>query len=340
MSNSVLTSMVHISSQWPALVVLTLSVSVSTPVHSAGTAAGTSIQNQVEVSYQIAGHDNAVYVERAAHAFTVSELIRSNVSALEPQGVGTSTPGTNAVLSFQVTNTGNGDEPFLLTAVSGMPDQFTPTITGLWIESNGIPGWQSDDTLYQTAAGGLPLAADESATVYVVSDIPANLTDEERSDVALLSTAATPGASSKLIGQSLDGLGDGGIEAVVAQNNARDQDKSHYTVSTVKLDVEKTIVEVKDPYGTNLSMPGSEVTYKIRLVASGQGTASNLVIDDAVPDSMHYKANTLTLNGAALTDSADGDLGYFDSAQNVAFFTPGTLVAPTTQEYTLTYIID
>lgn len=319
---------------------LALCAWVAGPVHSAGTPAGTAIQNHVIVSYQIGSDPNAIYTERAAHTFIVSELISSNVSALEPQGIGTSTPGINAVLSFQLTNTGNGNEPFLLTTTNGLPDQFTPDVTGLWVESNGQPGWQSDDTLYLSGTGGVPLAADQSETVYVVSNIPPNLDDESKSDVALIATSGTQNASSQLIGGSLDGLGDGGIEAVIAQNNARHQDASHYTVSTVKLDVEKTILSIKDPYGTELSMPGSEVTYKIRLVASGSGTANNLVIDDAVPDFMHYKNHSLTLNGNALSDSTDGDIGRYDSAQKIAYFTPGSLVAPVIHEYTLTYIID
>ena len=321
-------------------ILFALSMLVILAAHGAGTPAGTAIQNLVVVSYQVGSDPNAIYTERAAHTFTVSELIRSNVSALEPQGIGTSTPASNAVLSFQLTNTGNGHEPFLLTTRDGLPDQFTPDVTGLWIESNNQPGWQSDDTRYLPSSGGVPLAADQSETIYVVSDIPPGLADEAKSEVALVSTSGTQNASSQLIGGSLQGSGDGGIEAVIAQDNARHQDSSHYTVSTVKLEVEKTILSVKDPYGTELSMPGSEVTYKIRLVASGSGTANNLVIDDAVPNSMRYKNHSLTLNGNPLSDSADDDIGRYDSTQKVAYFSPGTITAPMTQEYTLTYVIE
>ena len=322
------------------LLMVAMSFCVANSVYSAGTASGTAIQNQVEVSYQIGSDPTATYKESAAHTFTVSELIRSNVSALEPQGIGTSTPGTSAVLSFQLTNTGNGNEPFMLSTREGLADQFKPLVTGLWIESNGQPGWQPDDTLYLPSSGGVPLEADQSETIYVVSDIPSNLADGSRSDVTLVSTSGTLGASSKLLGDSLDGLGDGGIEAVVAQNNAMHQDRSHYMVSTVKLDVEKTILSIKDPYGTELSMPGSEVTYRIRLVASGSGTANNLVIDDVVPDSMQYKMNSLTQDGNPLSDRDDGDIGRFDTDEKIAYFSPGTIIAPVTHEYTLTYIID
>ena len=56
---------------------------VASPAYSAGTPAGTAIQNHVIVSYQVGSDADAIYTERAAHTFVVSELIRSNVSALE-----------------------------------------------------------------------------------------------------------------------------------------------------------------------------------------------------------------------------------------------------------------
>ena len=339
MQNIILTTLRNLST-CNRLLLLLVCISMSSVVHSAGTAAGTIIKNNVEISYKIGTDVDFVHTQSARHNFTVSELIRSNVTALEPQGIGTSTPASDAVLSFQLTNTGNGDEAFLLSTNEGLADQFKPDVTGLWIETNGIPGVQPDDTLYQPSSGGVLLEADQSATIYVVSDIPAGLADESRSDVSLVSTSGTPNASSKLLGESIEGLGDNGIEAVVAQNNARHSDSTHYLVSTVILDVEKTIESVKDPYGTDLSMPGSEVTYKIRLVASGRGTANNLVIDDAVPASMTYKLNSMTHNGAPLSDRDDSDIGRFDRVQDIAYFSPGTIVAPATHEYTLTYIID
>ena len=321
-------------------VYLALSFLITMEAMGAGTPAGTAIHNHVEVSYQIGDDPDVLHTEEADHSFVVSELIRSNVSALEPQGIGTATPAQDAVLSYQVTNTGNGQESFLLTIEAGLTDQFQPDVTGLWIESNGQPGWQSDDTLYLPASGGITLAADQSETVYVVSNIPADVEDESQSDVALISTSATTKANLQLSGGSLATGGDGGIEAVIAQDNAKHQDSSHYTVSTVKVDVEKTILSISDPYGGELSMPGSEVTYKIRVIASGSGTANDLTIEDAVPDSMNYKNNSLKLNGSHLTDHSDSDTGRFDDLQRTAFFTPGTIVAPITNEYTLTYIIE
>ena len=315
-------------------------LSMTANVWAAGTPAGTVVLNQVEVSYQVGSDPEGRYIENASHAFTVSELIQTNVTALEPQGIGTATPATNAVLSYQLTNTGNGDEPFLLTTQAGLQEQFIPTVTGLWVESNGIAGWQPDDTLYLPSSGGLPLSPDQSEVVYVVSDIPSSVEDGAQSDVALISTAATVGASTKKMGESLVSGGDNGIEAVIAQENATHQDSSHYTVSTVRLDVAKTIVSIADPYGGELSMPGSEVTYQIRVVASGSGVVNDFVIEDAVPESMTYKNNSLKMNGNDLSDDSDSDNANFDYLLKTAFFSSETISAPSVHEYTLTYIIE
>ena len=313
---------------------------VASNVLAAGTPAGTVVSNQVEISYQVGTDPEGRYVERATHDFEVSELIQTNVTALDPDGVGTATPAENAVLSYQLTNTGNGQESFLLTTEAGLPDQFTPDVTGIWIESNGVAGWQSDDTLYEASSGGVPLAPDQSEIIYVVSDIPSGIADEAQSDVVLVSTSATTGASTKAIGESIENGGDGGIEAVIAQNNATHQDTSHYTVSTVKLDVAKTIVSVVDPYGGDLSMPGSEVTYKIRVVASGSGVVKDFVVEDAVPESMFYKKSSLKMNGNAVSDDTDSDNGRFDYLLKTAYFSSEILSTPSVHEYTLTYIIE
>jgi len=315
-------------------------LSMSANVWAAGTPAGTVVLNNVEVSYQVGTDPEGRHVESASHVFTVSELIRTNVTALETQGVGTATPAVNAALSYQLTNTGNGQESFLLTTEAGSTGQFSPSVTALWIESNSIPGWQSDDTLYSPSNGGVSLAPDESEVIYVLSDIPADVADGTKGDVALISTSATTDADTKTAGQSLVTAGDGGIEAVIAQDNASHQDQSYYTASTVRVDVAKTIVSVEDPYGGSLSMPGSEVTYQIRVVASGNGLVNDVVIEDAVPESMIYKNNSLKMNGSDLSDNIDSDNGNFDHLLKTAYFSAGSITAPSVHEYTLTYIIE
>lgn len=80
-----------------------------------GTAVGTRISNTVKVSFQVGDSPDSIHTETASHDFIVSELIRSNVTSLNPSGVAVPTPATDVMLTFQLTNTGNGEETFMLS---------------------------------------------------------------------------------------------------------------------------------------------------------------------------------------------------------------------------------
>lgn len=312
------------------------------PLFAAGTAAGTRVFNTVEVSFRINDNPQVLRVERASDAFTVSEIIRSNISSLNPEGVATPTPGQDVPLSFQLTNTGNGEEVFRLSpqagAVGGAGD-FQADITRLWIESNGEPGWQPDDTPYNDA-NGILLQADQGAVVYVVSDIPADLEDQASGEVVLTASSATDGATALDSGEAVPADSNNGVEAVVAQDGASAQDSGSYIVSGIRLTVDKRIVLVRDPYQGERVMPGAAVTYQITVSAEGRGVAKDLRIHDPAPENMTYQQNSLTVDGQALSDAADTDGGYFDQDTNIVWFTPGTLTAPLTRVYTVTYIVN
>ena len=303
-----------------------------------GTAAGTRVQNSVVVTFQINGNPETVHTERASHTFIVSEIIRSNVSSLNPEGVATPTPARDITMSFQLTNTGNGEEAFLLSPQTGSGD-FPADITRMWLESNGQPGLQADDTPYNPAVG-VKLEADDGAIIYVTANIPADLDDQARGNVVLTATSATTGANGLSMGEALADGGDGGIEAVVAQNNASHDDSGDFIVSGIRLGVEKEIIAVNDPYQGNLVMPGAEITYQITIKAEGRGVAKDLKINDPTPASMAYKPNTLLFNGERLTDQSDDDAAYFDAEADLVWFMPGTITAPLTQKYTVTYVVD
>lgn len=306
--------------------------------YALGTAAGTLIHNTVEVSFQIGDNTETIHTEQASHTFTVSELIRGNVTNMNPDGVAAPAPAQDVILTFQLTNTGNGEETFLLDTDTLQGD-FTAEITAMWLESNGEPGWQDSDTLYQDGEG-VPLQADQTVTVYVVGNIPSDQEHEAAGSILLTATSATPGADLLDVGEALPATANNGVEAVVAQANASHQDSGMYVVSGIKLDVRKEVLAVRDPYQGDLVMPGSEVTYQITVAASGQGTAKDLQLNDPSPDSMSYKKNSLALNGELLSDQQDDDKGYFDETADTVWFKPGDISAPATYQYTLTYVVD
>src|SRR5690349_9986811 len=108
--------------------------SVSTPALAAGIAAGTFIENTASATYTTGSTTETV--DSNTVTILVDELLDVTVSSLDasaiPLGSG------NSVLSFELTNTGNGPEAFEVTpdpAVSG--DDFDPTISLIAWDSNG-----------------------------------------------------------------------------------------------------------------------------------------------------------------------------------------------------------
>ena len=308
-----------------------------------GTPAGTLIDNTVTVRFQVNDQAGTDYIEQAHHRFVVAELIRSNVSVLDNQAVAVTAAMQDVPLSFQLTNTGNGHERFLLDVRLAADAAFSPTLNGIWLETNGVPGWQADDTRYQPSVG-VDLAADEAVELYVLGDMPESLHDEAQAPVTLQATAATPGVSELNKGEALtpetNSEDEEAVQVVVAQAGAQHAAEHAYIASGIELTVQKGIVAVDDPYGGSLKMSGAEVSYEITVAITGQGVARDLVIQDAVPASMYYKANSLRFQGEVLTDRQDSDVAYFDAAQNTIFFKPGAIEAPAQQTLRLTLSID
>ena len=184
------------------------------------------------------------------------------------------------------------------------------------------------------------LQADQGEVVYVVSDIPANLADQARGEVTLTATSATEGVTDLSTGEAVAPDRNNGVEAVVAQDGASTQDTGTYVVSGIRLTVDKNIVLVRDPYQGGRVMPGAAITYQITVSAEGRGVAKDLRIHDPAPENMSYQRNSLTVDGQALSDANDTDGGHFDQDTNTVWFTPGTLTAPLTHVYNVTYIVN
>lgn len=70
---------------------------------------------------------------------------------------------------------------------------------------------------------------------------------------------------------------------------------------------------VLDPFGGDSAVPGAIITYTLAASVSGSGTATALLITDAIPAGTAYLPGTLKLDTARLTDAADTDAGEADA---------------------------
>jgi len=121
-------------------------------VKAVGTKAGTLITNTAKVTYDV-GTTTDLYKEDSVDT-TVAEIIDVDVTVMDsPVQV---YPGQLLrIITFKVTNTGNGPEAFELTADTTIGlDDFDPAFQDLYIDSNGDGSFNlADDALYTGIAG-------------------------------------------------------------------------------------------------------------------------------------------------------------------------------------------
>jgi uncharacterized repeat protein (TIGR01451 family) len=287
-------------------------------VQALGTAAGTSITNTATVDYSIGGAPGTVTSNVSTVA--VAEIV-DVVLALQSPTVSVAAGASNEALLFLVTNTGNGNEAFTLAGDSVLGgDDFDPTPAApfIYLDSDGSGDLSPADTPYVAGSNDPQLAADASIAVILVNDIPAGLPDGERGR-SELSAAANTGTGAP--GTVLAGQGSGGLDAVIGTSGGEAAVFGEYFIGDVQISAVKS-QSVQDPFGGTQPVPGAAITYQIVVTATGAGTALGAALTDPIPANTTYVAGSLSLNGAPLTDTADGDAGSYTVAP-----TPGVAVA-------------
>jgi uncharacterized repeat protein (TIGR01451 family) len=318
-----------------------LSSVVAAPAFAAGTTAGTTITNTATVDYQVGGV--AQGQQSASNNFTVDRKINLLV-----EEVGTVTtnvvPGqTNAVTTFQLTNSSNEVLDFALvasqiaggTAAHGGTDTFDATNVRIY-RDNTVTGtvgsWDVGDTLVTAYID--ELVVDTAIRLFVVADIPAALANNAVAGVTLRATAregGLAGTQGAAITETT-GANTAGKDTVFADiagvtgDAARDgshSDNDDYTIQTATLAVTKTSRVISDPFNNTTNpklIPGAVVEYCIAVANSGSVPATSVVINDPVPGQLTFSTGTILLNGTvtAGTCNADGAAGGSYAAPNVS----------------------
>lgn len=282
----------------------------STHAYGIGTVAGTHIQNTAQVSYVVGG--SAVTTSSNTTSVTVAEMLDVNVTTLS--AAVPVTPGsTQRAIALRVTNTGNGTESFtLLRNSSVVGDDFdpTPSTTSLYFDTDNSGDLSAADVAYAAGSNDPNLAPDASIVVLLVHDIPASVTDGQRGRAALTARAITGTGAP---GTVFAGAGTGGVDAVAGTSGGDGVAQGEYLAASVQLNAVKSQT-VLDQFGGARPIPGARITYQIDVSITGSGTATAVAFTDSIPANTTYVANSLRLNSAALTDSADADAGQFTTA--------------------------
>ncbi len=319
--------------------VFALSALIAQPAMAAGTASGTTITNTVTVNYQVGGV--AQTATSASNTVTVDRKISLTVAEVGTTTTQVSPGQTNAVTAFTVTNSSNATLDFALSAVQagatgkhGNPDTFDATNVRVFVDTNSNGSFDSGTDQQVTYLD--ELAADQSRTVFVVSDIPLGQVTGDVAAVTLTATAREGGTAASQ-GAALTETNTGTtneanptfVDTVFADgagvsDAARDAAYSatdDYTVLAALLTILKSSKVVTDPFNgtTNpKAIPGATIEYCISIAnAAGAATATAVSIVDPLPTNVTYDSgfgifvNGTVTSGACNADGSAG--GSYDS---------------------------
>ncbi len=287
--------------------ILLAALALLLPAQSAlarGTPAGTTITNQAKVVYTIEATE--IELDSNSVAIVVGELIDVELAWQDATNILVKPGETDRILTFLLTNTGNGTERFLLSVDSEIGgDQFDPVNPRIYLDVDGDGEFDPAVDLPYNPADPPTLAAGAALIVFVLNDIPSGVDDGDRGISALAAESATGTGAP---GTAFPGQGDGGVNAVVGASGGASAAQGIYQVSRVELTAIKSAT-VADPFGGSEPLPGATITYTIVVEVTGTAPANDVRVSDDIPEHTTYQEGTLRLDGAPLTDAADGDAG-------------------------------
>lgn len=278
---------------------------------AAGTLAGTNIENIATASYDTGS--GTIDIQSNTAVILVDELLDVTVASSDPGDVPTTPGATNAVLSYRVTNNGNGSEAFVLTPnVANSGDDFDPTLAQIVIDTNNNGVYDAGvDTIYVAGNNDPLLAPDQSINIFVLTNIAPTQANGERANVSLTASAVTGTGTP---GTTFAGAGEGGGNAVVGTSGADGEANGFLRVDAASVALAKSAT-VADPFGGTNAVPGATITYTIVATVSGAGSLNNLAINDPIPSGTTYVSGSMTLQATSLTDAADADAGNFNGTR-------------------------
>jgi len=305
----------------------------SAPVLAGGVTAGTLIENTAVASYDDGA--GARTINSNTVTVRVDELLDVTLTSQDPGPINTR-PG-DAVLTFELTNQGNGPEAFTLLAnpaVAG--NDFDVVVRSIAIDSNGNGVYDAGvDEILTAPQTTAILAPDTVLTVFVLVTVPDGASDTQTSNVNLTAEAVT---GSGAPGTVFAGAGVDGGDAIVGTTGAIATARGQLVVGVASVELIKSVT-LRDPFGGTSAVPGTIATFTILARVSGSGTINDLVVTDAIPDGTTYAPGTLALDSAALSDAEDGDSGAASDAAGITVDL-GDVTADATASVTFDVVID
>jgi uncharacterized repeat protein (TIGR01451 family) len=264
------------------------------PAFADATPAGTQIVNTAGLTFL----DGTSSRQISSNTVSLGVDVLLDVTIVAEQPTINPANGEVTPVAFLLTNGGNADEAFALTASI---DPAAGEIVGIATDTDGNGVYSSADTILTAASVTLAPGAQRRMFVLV-----RKTADGQQATVSLTAASTTGNGDA---GTIFAGAGVGGVDAIVGHTGARAT--AHALLSTQALgpQLEKS-QSVRASDGSDKAGHGSIVTY--RLDARFPGATSAVELRDAIPAGTTFVAGSITLDGKPLTDGADGDQASFD----------------------------
>jgi uncharacterized repeat protein (TIGR01451 family) len=292
------------------------------------TPAATWIDNVATLAY---ADGTALTSLQSNHAMLqVQEILDVRVDVLTPI-VDVAADSHDQRLGFRITNLGNGWQAFDLSILDG-DDDFDPHTCQILVDWDGDGLF--DETRDRVTSTTPVLAPGASVVAWVSCSIPANVAHGTfgrillRAYPAVLRNGATEsqmanagnGGVYLVMGPNLrprtlftGGTGGSGGTGGTSGGTDGTSQPATFRVGQVNAQLVKTQA-VLDTAGGARAMPGAIVTYSLEARFGAGLAVKQAKISDTIPAGSTYVPGSLTLDGAALSDADDTDLGRFDGA--------------------------
>lgn len=291
-----------------------------------GVPAGTVIEGIATASFNTSAGSQTVSSDPVA--VVVNEVLAVAVTSVDAGSL--DAVGSDAVLTFEITNIGNGPEAFNLRPDPSLGgNDFDLIVAGAALDTNGNAQYDPGiDTALPDPAQTPELAPGETVTIFLDTRLPSDAASGGSTSMLELRVEALTGSGDP--GTVIAGQGVAGSDAVIGVNSGSAQANGVVVNGTIAVTLTKSAV-VTDPFGGNSAIPGARILYSITASIAGNGAVDTLTITDSIPDGSVYAPGTLALDGASLTDAGGDDDGNADgtaiavSLVNVAAGTDHTL---------------
>lgn len=299
--------------------VMAVAAGIASPASAAGTTSGSTITNNVTVTYSVGGvTQNQV---SATDSFVVDRKINLTVTEVGNATTQVSPGQLAAVTTFSVANLSNATIDVGLLASNLAGDNYDVSNFKYYADTNSNGSYDVGTDLQITYLD--QLAADGIRTVFVVADVPLGGSTNDVANIRLTGTAqegTAAGSQGADIAATTTANTALGVETVLADTNANGNTQydgksfaqDSYTKLTAALSAQKTSRVISDPVNgtTNpKAIPGAVVEYCIAVTNAAGADATSVAINDPLPTATTFESSFgVKVNGTTTgaTCNADG----------------------------------